>query len=51
MLPSTKTDEREQWRARILRALEELQADLAGLERHRANDDAEAEGVASTHEV
>lgn len=50
-MSSTKTDERDEWRARILRALEELQADLAGLERHRANDDGEAEGVASTHDV
>jgi hypothetical protein len=32
MKTTTKTDDREQWRARILRALAELQTDIPGLE-------------------
>lgn len=33
MQTTTKTDDREQWRARILRALSELQGDTPALDR------------------
>lgn len=36
---TTKTDDREQWRARILRALSELQTDIPGARPQRAEAD------------
>lgn len=38
---TTKTDDREQWRARILRALSELQTDIPGEAPARRGDEAE----------
>jgi hypothetical protein len=48
MVPeSTKMTERDQWRARILRALAELDTYPPGFDRTRRHDDIEAEGPAS----
>lgn len=44
---TTKTNEREQWRARILRALAELDTDPRSLDRIRPREDRETD--ASTH--
>jgi hypothetical protein len=50
-LSTTKTDDREQWRARILRALDELQSDAPTLDRGESRDNREADGSSSATEV
>lgn len=44
--PITNIEEREQWRARILRALDELQCDAGGPAPPRPHDDADGDPVA-----
>jgi hypothetical protein len=45
---TTKTDEREQWRARILRALAELQTDAASIDDGPLGEDRDPEGYGSS---
>jgi hypothetical protein len=43
-LSTTKTNDREQWRARILRALAELQSEAPALEPREPRDERKADG-------
>jgi hypothetical protein len=48
---TTKAKEREQWRARILRALAELDTDPRSLDRIRPNEDHEAASSSTRDDV
>jgi hypothetical protein len=45
---TTKTTEREQWRARILRALAELDTTPPGLDGRPQRDDADQDGASAS---
>ena len=51
MSSTTKTDEREQWRARILRALAELQTDVPAIDGGHGGDDRESDGTSAATEI
>ena len=48
---TTKTSEREQWRARILRALAELDTEPRPGREHRLGDELDRDGTTSTADV
>ena len=50
-MSTTKTDDREQWRARILRALAELQSDAETIEPPHGHDDQQADGTTNASDV
>jgi hypothetical protein len=51
MNPTTKTDEREQWRARILRALAELDTVPPGMDGATSEETRESDGTSRSTEI